>query len=90
MIRSEASHNNFQFFVDTHNLTHKMPEVLPPGDVLLHAGDFSNTGLPREVDKFITFLSEQPYPIKVPYLTNLPLLVIISYMCYTWPMVINS
>ena len=50
---------------DTHGLTHKLPNALPPGDVLLHAGDFSNTGLPKEIDKFIAFLTEQPHPIKV-------------------------
>ena len=39
---------------DTHNRTDQM--VLPDGDVLLHAGDFSNTGMPGEVEHFSSFL----------------------------------
>ena len=61
----DCYYNFFFFLIDTHGLTHKIPEPLPPGDVLLHAGDFSNTGLPREVEKFIAFLNEQPHPKKV-------------------------
>ena len=55
----------FGIIADTHSLTHKIPKALPEGDVLLHAGDFSNTGLPKEVDKFVDFLSNQPHPVKV-------------------------
>ena len=58
-------HTRFVCISDTHGLTHKLPKALPEGDVLLHAGDFSNTGLPKEVDKFLAFLSEQPHSKKI-------------------------
>lgn len=58
-------HTRFVCISDTHSLTHKLPKALPEGDVLLHAGDFSNTGLPKEVDKFVAFLTEQPHPVKI-------------------------
>lgn len=48
---------------DTHNLTDKL--VLPAGDVLVHAGDFSNVGKPKEVLHFNEFLSRQPFAHKV-------------------------
>ena len=38
---------------------------MPPGDVLLHGGDFSNVGLPSDVDKFVVFMASQPHPHKV-------------------------
>ena len=47
---------------DTHGL-HSKPlsavtvDCLPEGDVLLHAGDFSNVGSQKDLDKFIDFLS---------------------------------
>lgn len=40
---------------DTHNLTDKMPP-LPPGDVLLHAGDFTRRGFWDEVVHFNNWL----------------------------------
>ena len=48
---------------DTHTKT-KFLEV-PPGDVLLHAGDFTSTGLPREVERFRDFLDALPHQHKV-------------------------
>eukprot|EP00048_Salpingoeca_helianthica_P015930 m.229481 g.229481 ORF g.229481 m.229481 type:complete len:277 (+) comp17753_c0_seq1:88-918(+) len=48
---------------DTHNLTNKL--VLPEGDVLVHAGDFSNTGEPEDIIKFSAFLKAQPFEHKI-------------------------
>lgn len=48
---------------DTHTLTEGI--VIPPGDVLLHAGDFSNVGKPEEVKGFSRFLERQPHKYKV-------------------------
>ncbi len=39
---------------DTHNRTDRLR--VPPGDVLLHAGDFSMTGQMREVEHFNAWL----------------------------------
>ena len=51
---------------DTHSRLPRDFEV-PAGDVLIHAGDFTNTGLPREIEGFRGFLEEQPHPHKVSY-----------------------
>lgn len=48
---------------DTH--THTEGLVLPPGDVLIHAGDFSKTGLLEEVKMFNDFLAKQPFAYKI-------------------------
>lgn len=48
---------------DTH--THTTDFILPPGDILIHAGDFSKTGLPSEVHLFNDFLSKQPFTHKI-------------------------
>jgi len=48
---------------DTHGRT--MSQPLPPGDVLLHAGDFSNTGRPQELTSFRDWLMKQPHRRKV-------------------------
>ncbi len=48
---------------DTHNQTDHL--TLPPGDVLIHAGDFSMVGSPDEVRHFDDFLARQPHPVKV-------------------------
>ena len=39
--------------------------VLPPGDVLIHAGDFTSQGTVREVERFVAWLDKQPHPHKV-------------------------
>lgn len=42
---------------DTHGGHSQLPpESLPPGDVLIHAGDFSSVGLPQQVDSFCSWL----------------------------------
>ena len=44
--------------------------MVPPGDVLIHAGDFSNIGLPKDVEKFKMFLDDLPHPHKVRVLST--------------------
>ena len=42
---------------DTHNHAASFSRDLPPGDVFLHAGDFTyRRGRPEDVEKFNTFL----------------------------------
>lgn len=48
---------------DTHGL-HTQIEV-PPGDVLLHAGDFSAMGTLAQVRQFLTWFADQPHRHKV-------------------------
>lgn len=44
---------------DTHSMAAQFADILPPGDVFLHAGDFTYLGLPQEVEKFNAFLGKQ-------------------------------
>ena len=48
---------------DTHGLTGGLK--LPPGDVLIHAGDFSNVGAPKDIAGFVDFLNAQNFKHKV-------------------------
>ena len=42
---------------DTHSSADSFSDILPPGDVFLHAGDFTyRGGLPEDVEKFNAFL----------------------------------
>lgn len=56
-------HTRFVCLSDTHSKTSQLS--VPPGDVLLHAGDFSNVGLPGDIEKFNAFLGSLPHPYKV-------------------------
>ncbi len=38
---------------------------LPPGDVLIHAGDATSTGTPDEVERFLRWFAAQPHPHKI-------------------------
>src|SRR5579883_2959389 len=48
---------------DTHNRHRKLSP--PPGDILVHAGDFSGRGMPGEIEAFGKWLAAQPHPHKV-------------------------
>ncbi len=51
----------FACFSDTHTQTPNFkPEFIVPCDVLIHAGDFSNTGTKKEVDTFRKWLLDYP------------------------------
>ena len=39
--------------------------VIPDGDVLLHAGDFTNVGLQSDVEQFVQFLKSLPHRHKI-------------------------
>jgi len=53
----------FVLISDTH--TFHPPIALPPGDVLLHAGDFSLGGEPHEVAAFFEWFGSRPHRHKV-------------------------
>eukprot|EP00091_Calanus_sinicus_P010635 TRINITY_DN24584_c0_g1_i1.p1 TRINITY_DN24584_c0_g1~~TRINITY_DN24584_c0_g1_i1.p1 ORF type:complete len:118 (-),score=13.55 TRINITY_DN24584_c0_g1_i1:37-390(-) len=48
---------------DTHG-NHRDTE-LPPGDILIHSGDFTNTGMLSEVEDFDNWLGTLPHTHKV-------------------------
>jgi Icc-related predicted phosphoesterase len=50
-------------FSDTHNL-HRKTQI-PEGDVLIHAGDFTDRGTLEEVQDFLKFFSSLPHPHKI-------------------------
>lgn len=56
-------HTRFVCISDTHNRTNGLK--IPAGDVLLHAGDFSDIGQPKDIEKFGLFLSDLPHQHKV-------------------------
>ena len=58
----EEGYVRFVCISDTHNQTNELE--LPDGDVLLHAGDFTRTGLPAEVDHFCEFLQRVKHKYK--------------------------
>lgn len=43
---------------DTHSTVEKLKDFVPPGDVLLHAGDFTMQGFPKAVKEFDDFLGK--------------------------------
>lgn len=49
---------------DTHNLHEQLPP-LPNGDVLIHAGDLTQSGTPQELHAVLTWLNNQPHQYKM-------------------------
>ncbi|XP_005105670.1 metallophosphoesterase MPPED2 [Aplysia californica] len=58
-------HIRFVCLSDTHSRVEKLEGFVPPGDVLLHTGDFTQIGLPKAVEEFDRFLGEQPHRAKI-------------------------
>lgn len=48
---------------DTHGYHHLLN--MPEGDLLVHCGDFTNLGQPKEIFSFNEWLGQQPYKYKV-------------------------
>ncbi|XP_022111967.1 metallophosphoesterase MPPED2-like isoform X2 [Acanthaster planci] len=57
-------YTRFVCISDTFSRTSHMAKI-PEGDILIHAGNFSNIGLPREVVAFNAFLGQLPHRHKV-------------------------
>ncbi|KAM0706390.1 hypothetical protein Q7P35_005716 [Cladosporium inversicolor] len=50
---------------DTHNAAPGSGYTLPPGDILIHAGDLTNNGQPSEIRKALAWLREANYEHKI-------------------------
>ena len=50
---------------DTHNASPGQGYTLPEGDILIHAGDLTNNGLPSEIRKALAWLREANYEQKI-------------------------
>eukprot|EP00812_Abedinium_dasypus_P009153 NODE_2865_length_863_cov_104.242574.p1 GENE.NODE_2865_length_863_cov_104.242574~~NODE_2865_length_863_cov_104.242574.p1 ORF type:complete len:269 (-),score=72.70 NODE_2865_length_863_cov_104.242574:39-845(-) len=61
---AEAGALRFVCISDTHNRHESLPP-LPPGDVLVHTGDFTNFGVAAEVEGFATWFATQPHRHKL-------------------------
>ena len=57
-------HTRFVCISDTHNRTNP-DTIIPEGDVLLHAGDFTMVGAPGEIEQFVGFMRTLPHKHKV-------------------------
>eukprot|EP00405_Crypthecodinium_cohnii_P007170 CAMPEP_0206423372 /NCGR_PEP_ID=MMETSP0324_2-20121206/2644_1 /ASSEMBLY_ACC=CAM_ASM_000836 /TAXON_ID=2866 /ORGANISM="Crypthecodinium cohnii, Strain Seligo" /LENGTH=319 /DNA_ID=CAMNT_0053887925 /DNA_START=97 /DNA_END=1057 /DNA_ORIENTATION=- len=65
-IQVKPGWTRFAVFSDTHSLHHSIPSKHRPAcDVLLHAGDFSNTGTREEIESFAQWLEAYPAKEKV-------------------------
>ncbi|XP_064489974.1 metallophosphoesterase domain-containing protein 1-like [Ornithodoros turicata] len=62
-LKTPVSPNSIRFVCisDTHSFTNEMTHKVPPGDVLLHAGDFTRRGSLQEVICFNDFLGSLPH-----------------------------
>ena len=49
---------------DTHN-SHNLQPPLPDGDILIHAGDLTNSGTRKELDDVLSWLESQPHAHKL-------------------------
>ena len=47
---------------DTHDST---AVAIPPGDILIHAGDLTNSGTAADVQRQVHWIRAQPHPVKV-------------------------
>lgn len=45
--------------------THDQTVDIPPGDVLIHAGDLTNAGTVKDIDAQLDWLRRQPHEVKV-------------------------
>jgi predicted phosphohydrolase len=50
---------------DTHELHTTIEQPLPPGDVLIHCGDFTNSGDEAKVRGFLSWMESQPFSLKL-------------------------
>jgi hypothetical protein len=59
-------------------------QPLPPGDILIHCGDMTNTGKASEVDGFVKWFASQPHPHKVMIAGNHDITLDEGYYARKW------
>ena len=57
-ILAQRNKMKITFISDTHTKHHQVTSLLPGGDLLIHAGDFSSQGYKHEVDGFFDWFNE--------------------------------
>lgn len=65
---SEPIKSNFVRFVcisDTHEKLDQLLPMIPPGDVLIHCGDFTNFGDEAAIKKFDAEIGQLPHKYKI-------------------------
>jgi len=65
-IPKAEGHTRFVCVSDTHAQTQRLTAPnMPEGDVLIHAGDFSNVGMEKDIIDFNAWLKDMPYDHKI-------------------------
>lgn len=59
------SHIRVVCISDTHGRHHEVDFQVPHGDVLIHAGDFSNTGSKQDTSLFLQWMKRLPHKTKI-------------------------
>lgn len=59
-------------------------QPLPPGDILIHCGDMTDTGKASEVDSFVKWFASQPHPHKVMIAGNHDITLDEGYYAQKW------
>jgi calcineurin-like phosphoesterase family protein len=50
---------------DTHGLHDNISNEIPEGDVLIHCGDFTNSGEKEQIESFLRWMGSQPHKYKI-------------------------
>jgi len=64
-IKQPTDVTRFVILSDTHSRVHEIESEIPSGDVLIHAGDFTNEGKKEEIDQFVDFLQRMKHKYKI-------------------------
>jgi calcineurin-like phosphoesterase family protein len=86
LVGEEVHEKNKLTFVclsDTHN-RHRDLLKLPPADVLVHTGDFTNCGTYEEVEDFVEWFASQPHQVKIVVPGNHDMMLNESYWNEFW------
>lgn len=60
---SKAQSVSLAIVSDTHNYIHRVE--IPPADILIHAGDFTNRGTDKEITAFNEVMKSLPHKVKI-------------------------
>ncbi len=63
--KQKTRRTRFVYISDTHNSFPGGGFKLPPGDVLIHAGDLTNQGTFEELQKAVKWIEEADFEVKI-------------------------